>query len=104
MVNTLSANKEKEIMEINKFYNDTVQAHSKLLNQVETDQKSMIDNYESKLSEYLCKNVEIYREMEKQKNLSEELTAENEHNIKTFNTKLEQAEYEINNKINQIKD
>lgn len=44
MINMLSENKEKEIIELNKFYNETVQSHSNLLNNVETDQKIMIEN------------------------------------------------------------
>jgi hypothetical protein len=44
MINLLTINKEREISDINNFYNTTVQEHSKLLNKVETDQKDMIGN------------------------------------------------------------
>jgi len=44
MINLLTVNKEREISDINNFYNTTVQEHSKLLNKVETDQKDMIGN------------------------------------------------------------
>jgi len=59
MINMLTVNKEREISDINNFYNTTVQEHSKLLNKVETDQKDMIGNYEHKLADYMGKNIEI---------------------------------------------
>jgi len=59
MINLLTVNKEREISDINNFYNTTVQEHSKLLNKVETDQKDMIGNYEHKLSDYMSKNIEV---------------------------------------------
>lgn len=55
----LTINKEREISDINNFYNTTVQEHSKLLNKVETDQKDMIGNYEHKLADYMSKNIEV---------------------------------------------
>jgi hypothetical protein len=42
MINTLTINKEKEISDINNFYNSTVFEQSKILNKVETDQKNII--------------------------------------------------------------
>lgn len=59
MINMLTINKEREISDINNFYNTTVQEHSKLLNKVETDQKDMIGNYEHKLADYMSKNIEV---------------------------------------------
>jgi hypothetical protein len=102
MINTLTTNKEKQISDINSFYNSTVLEQSKLLNKVETDQKNIIENYEQKVSDLMNKNVDIYNHLEKYKHVSETLKREKDFIEKNWSIKYDKLNCKYNDKLKVI--